>query len=98
MEDTEIRGFHILKSHAFMTIEAIANRDEHLYENGETFQICRKRLSHEVFGNSPHFCLGTHVAHREVPHVMLPFFSIDLRISTHPICINFYGAILASLA
>ena len=56
MEDTEIRGFHILKSHTFMTIEAIANRDEHLYENGETFQVCHKRLSHQAFGNSPHFC------------------------------------------
>ena len=56
MEDKEIRGFHILKSHTFMTITAIVNLGEHIYEKGETFKACRKRLSHQAFGNSPHFC------------------------------------------
>ncbi len=71
-EDTEIRGFRIPKGDTVMTIQASANRDETLYENGEDFVVYRDKNPHQAFGNGPHFCQGTHVARRAVGVVMLP--------------------------
>ena len=55
-----------------MTIQASANRDEDLFENGEAFEVFRDKNAHQAFGNGPHFCQGTHVARRAVGQVMLP--------------------------
>ncbi|PUB18977.1 cytochrome P450 [Yoonia sediminilitoris] len=71
-EDTEIRGCLIPKGDTVMTIQASANRDEELFENGENFQVYRDSNPHQSFGNGPHFCQGTHVARRAVGRVMLP--------------------------
>jgi cytochrome P450 len=71
-EDTEIRGCLIPKGDTVMTIQASANRDEELYEDGESFQVYRDSNPHQAFGNGPHFCQGTHVARRAVGRVMLP--------------------------
>lgn len=71
-EDTEIRGYHIPKGDTVMTIQASANRDEELFDNGEVFDIYRAQAPHQAFGNGPHFCQGTHVARRAVGQVMLP--------------------------
>lgn len=71
-QDTEIRGFLIPKGDTVMTIQASANRDEDLFENGEIFQVYRDKNPHQSFGNGPHFCQGTHVARRAVGKVMLP--------------------------
>ena len=71
-EDTEIRGCVIPKGDTVMTIQASANRDEELFENGEDFIVYRDKNPHQSFGNGPHFCQGTHVARRAIAHVMLP--------------------------
>lgn len=71
-EDTEIRGYLIPKGDTVMTIQASANRDEELFDNGEEFQVYRDKNPHQSFGNGPHFCQGTHVARRAVGKVMLP--------------------------
>ncbi len=71
-EDTEIRGCLIPKGDTVMTIQASANRDEDLYEDGEVFRVYRDSNPHQAFGNGPHFCQGTHVARRAVGKVMLP--------------------------
>lgn len=71
-EDTEIRGHVIPKGDTVMTIQASANRDEDLFENGEDFIVYRDKNPHQAFGNGPHFCQGTHVARRAVGAVMLP--------------------------
>ena len=71
-EDTEIRGYLIPKGDTVMTIQASANRDEELFENGEVFDVYRAKAPHQAFGNGPHFCMGTHVARRAVGKVMLP--------------------------
>ena len=72
MEDTEIRGHVVQKGDTVMTIQASANRDEELFENGEDFIVYRDKNPHQSFGNGPHFCQGTHVARRAIAHVMLP--------------------------
>ncbi len=71
-EDTEIRGFAIAKGETVMTIQASANRDEEVIENGEVFDVYRPKAPHQSFGNGPHFCQGTHVARRAVGQIMLP--------------------------
>ena len=72
IEDTEIRGFLIKKGDSVMTIQASANRDEDIYDNGENYDVYRTVNQHQSFGNGPHFCQGTHVARRAVGKVMLP--------------------------
>ena len=72
MEDTEIRGYAIPKGDTVMTIQASANRDEDVYEDGETFHVYRDAKPHQAFGNGPHFCQGTHVARRAIGQIMLP--------------------------
>ncbi|WP_316014464.1 cytochrome P450 [Roseobacter sp. HKCCA0434] len=71
-EDTEIRGHLIPKGDTVMTIQASANRDEEVIEDGEVFRVYRDKTPHQSFGNGPHFCQGTHVARRAVGQVMLP--------------------------
>lgn len=72
LEDTEIRGYLIPKGDTVMTIQASANRDEDLHQNGEAFDVYRDAKPHQAFGNGPHFCQGTHVARRAVGQIMLP--------------------------
>ena len=55
-----------------MTIQASANRDEEVVENGEVFDVYRADAPNQSFGNGPHFCQGTHVARRAVAQIMLP--------------------------
>lgn len=72
MEDTEIRGCLIPKGDTVMTLQASANRDEDIYDNGEIYDVYRKPAPHQAFGNGPHFCMGTHIARRSVGQIMLP--------------------------
>lgn len=71
-EDTEIRGCAIPKGDTVMTIQASANRDEDVLDDGEVFNVYREKIAHQSFGNGPHFCQGTHVARRAIAQVMLP--------------------------
>mgnify|MGYP003842591751 FL=1 len=72
VEDTEIRGCFIPKGDVVMTIQASANRDEDLFDDGDSFFVYRNTNPHQSFGNGPHFCQGTHIARRAVAQVMLP--------------------------
>ncbi len=71
-EDTEIRGFRIPKGDTVMTVQASANRDEDLFDDGESFNVYRDKKPHQAFGNGPHFCPGSHVARRAIAQIMLP--------------------------
>ncbi|SCY08882.1 cytochrome P450 [Paracoccus tibetensis] len=70
--DTELGGFEIPKGETVMTIQASANRDEELFENGEDFFVFRDKNPHQSFGNGPHHCAGAHVARRTVGKIILP--------------------------
>ena len=73
MEDTEIGGYAIPKGDTVMTIQASANRDEAIYENGEEFDVFRAgKNHHQAFGSGPHHCAGAHVSRRTVGAIMLP--------------------------
>lgn len=71
-EDCQIGGFDIPKGDTVMTIQASANRDEDVFENGEDFVVFRDKNPHQAFGSGPHHCAGAHVARRTVGEIMLP--------------------------
>ncbi|MCL4149131.1 UNVERIFIED_CONTAM: hypothetical protein GTU68_043200 [Idotea baltica] len=71
-EDTNIRGFDIPAGEVVMTIQASANRDEEVFDNGHLFDISRKTTRHQGFGSGPHFCMGTHLSRRMLADVALP--------------------------
>lgn len=71
-EDTELGGYDIPRGDTVMTVQASANRDEEIYEDGESFFVFRDRNPHQAFGNGPHHCAGAHVARRTVGRIMLP--------------------------
>lgn len=72
LEDTRIRDVEIAKGEVLMTIQASANHDEELFEDGHLFNIHRDNNRHQAFGNGPHFCMGTHIARRMIADVVLP--------------------------
>ncbi len=92
-EDTEIRGCLIPKGDTVMTVQASANHDEDLYEDGHLFDIFRPKQPHQAFGNGPHFCQGTHVARRMLANIMLPmlFDRFPNMTLADPSKVDFYG-------
>ncbi len=70
--DLEIDGFDIPEGVTLMTIQASANRDEDLYEDGEVFNVFRKKAPHQAFGSGPHHCAGANISRRTVGEIMLP--------------------------
>ncbi len=71
-EDVEIRGVLVRKGETVMTAQASANRDEEVWGEAEGFNMFRKPLPHQAFGNGAHFCLGAHAARKMVGEIMLP--------------------------
>ena len=71
-QDTQIRGYDIHEGDVVMTIQASANHDEDIFEDGHLFNVHRTRTPHQAFGNGPHFCLGTHIARKMVSEIILP--------------------------
>lgn len=72
MEDTEIRGCFIPKGDTVMTIQASANRDEEVFDDGENYNALRASNHHQAFGNGPHHCAGAHLSRRTVGDILLP--------------------------
>lgn len=71
-EDTEIRGYFIAKGETVMTIQASANRDEDLFDNGDKFYVFRDINPHQAFGSGPHHCAGMHIARQTVGSILIP--------------------------
>jgi cholest-4-en-3-one 26-monooxygenase len=66
-EDTEIAGVPIAKGDRVSLWYPSGNRDEAFFEDPFRFDIRRKPNEHMSFGGGgPHFCLGAHLARREI--------------------------------
>lgn len=72
---TELGGAQLPKGATVALGYASANRDEAVFEDGETFDIARKKAgAHLAFGSGPHHCPGAALARQE----MLSTFTILL--------------------
>jgi cytochrome P450 len=65
--DTEIRGVSIAKGDLVTLWYASANRDSQAFADPYRFDVAREPNEHVAFGGGgPHFCLGAHLARREI--------------------------------
>jgi cytochrome P450 len=66
-KDTEIAGVPIAEGDRVTLWYPSGNRDENYFDDPFRFDIHRKRNEHMSFGGGgPHFCLGAHLAKREI--------------------------------
>jgi len=66
VRDFELRGRTIRKGQMLMLSFAGANRDPSVFPDPDAFDIDRDTRESLVFGNGPHFCLGSHLARVEM--------------------------------
>ncbi|MEE3326556.1 MAG: cytochrome P450, partial [Myxococcota bacterium] len=66
-EDTEIGGVPVAKGDKVTLWYPSGNRDDAAFEDPFRFDIRRTPNDHIAFGGGgPHFCLGAHLARREI--------------------------------
>ncbi|MEZ5279779.1 MAG: cytochrome P450 [Acidimicrobiales bacterium] len=66
-QDTEIAGQPVAAGEKALMFYLAANRDEAIFEDPYRFDIRRDPNPHVGFGGpGPHFCLGAHLARREI--------------------------------
>jgi cytochrome P450 len=63
--DHEVRGVRIPAGGSVLLSFPSANRDEDVFENADSFDICRDPNRHLAFGFGAHFCLGAQLARLE---------------------------------
>jgi cytochrome P450 len=65
--DTELRGQRIEAGHKLLLFYWSANRDESVFADPYRFDVLRQPNDHVGFGGpGSHFCLGAHLARREI--------------------------------
>ncbi|MGI5164164.1 cytochrome P450 [Spirillospora sp. CA-253888] len=65
--DTTLNEHEIRKGDKLVLYYWSANRDEAVFPDGDRFDILRDAKAHVGFGGpGPHFCLGAHLARREI--------------------------------
>jgi cytochrome P450 len=66
-QDGELNGFRFRAGDKFLIFYAAANRDPEVFANPHVFDLGRDPNPHVGFGgHGPHFCLGAHLARREL--------------------------------
>ena len=80
--DYTISGYDLKAGDKVLLFYNSANRDESVFENPTTFDVGRTPNDHFGFGApGPHFCLGSHLARREIDVMWRKLF--DLAPSVH---------------
>jgi cytochrome P450 len=65
--DGEVNGHRFSAGDKFLLFYAAANRDPAVFRDPEVFDLARDPNPHVGFGaRGPHFCLGAHLARREI--------------------------------
>ncbi|MGN0101121.1 MAG: cytochrome P450 [Dietzia sp.] len=64
-QETSIRGVTIPADQKVLLLIGSANRDEEVFDRGDTFDLTRDTSASLSFGQGPHFCLGAHLARLE---------------------------------
>jgi cytochrome P450 len=66
-QDCEVGGEHFSAGDKFLLFYAAANRDPEVFADPHVFDLGRDPNPHVGFGaHGPHFCLGAHLARREI--------------------------------
>ena len=65
-KDVELGQKKILRGDKVVVYHAAANRDPEIFDNPNKFDIQRTPNDHVTFGSGPHFCLGAHLARRQM--------------------------------
>jgi len=92
--DVTISGHDFVDGDKVIMLYGVANRDSRMFDAPETFDVRRDPNPHLGFGGpGPHFCLGAHLARREVAvafrqlHTRLP----DLELAGDPVPLDAQG-------
>jgi methyl-branched lipid omega-hydroxylase len=76
LEDTEVAGTPIAKGDKLCLFYLAANRDESVFDDPYRFDVLRRPNDHVGFGGTgPHFCLGAHLARREITVMFRELFN-----------------------
>jgi len=65
-QDTELGGVVIRKGEWVTCVTALASLDPEAFANPLALDLDRNQIRHTAFGFGPHFCLGSHLAKREI--------------------------------
>jgi methyl-branched lipid omega-hydroxylase len=85
--EAELAGHTIKTGDKLLLFYASANRDETVFTDPDRFDVGRGPNPHLAFGGAgPHFCLGAHLARREITEVYRELFTRvpDIRTSGEP--------------
>ncbi len=75
-EPTELSGQHLEKGEKVILFYNSANRDEDVFDRPFDFDLAREPNPHVGFGApGPHFCLGAHLARREIGVIFRELFA-----------------------
>jgi methyl-branched lipid omega-hydroxylase len=96
--DTVLSGVELHEGDKLLLFYSSANRDEAVFDDPYRFDITRNPNPHLGFGAAgPHFCLGAHLARREIGSMFRHLFAVipDLRASGPPdqLCSSFVNGI-----
>ena len=86
-EDLEIGGQHVSAGDKLCMFYLAANHDPAVFANAHRFDIARSPNPHLGFGGpGPHFCLGAHLARREITVMFRELFTQlpDIRATGEP--------------
>ena len=86
-KDTLVRGKQIQEGDKVCMFYLAANRDEDVFEGSQKFDVLRNPNPHVGFGGpGAHFCLGAHLARREITVIFRELFSRlpDIKASGEP--------------
>jgi cytochrome P450 len=86
-QDVELSGHSFKKGDKFLLYYSSANRDEQVFDDPFTFDVGRNPNPHFGFGApGPHFCLGAHLARRELDVAFRKLFTRmpDLEVAGEP--------------
>ena len=89
-----LSGYDFDAGDRFALFYGAANRDPRVFENPEAFDVRRNPNPHIGFGGpGPHFCLGAHLARRELSVVFRQLFQRlpDLEVTGEPVWLDPVG-------
>jgi cytochrome P450 len=87
LADTEVGGQKIAEGQKVVMFYNSANRDDAMFKNPYRFDVRREPNEHVGYGGpGPHFCMGAHLARREITVMFRELFRRlpDLQITGDP--------------